>query len=67
MVFDDTTHRYENVDNASLLATADRYRPPEVVRRIATSDGDRRWSASARACPSRPARPVDPDPARPTA
>ena len=37
MVFDDTPTGYENADNASLLATARRYRPPEVARRIATS------------------------------
>jgi len=37
MVFDDTPTGYENVDNASLLATARRYRPPEVARVIAKS------------------------------
>jgi hypothetical protein len=37
MVFDDTPFGYENVDNASLLATARRYRPPEVARQIAKS------------------------------
>lgn len=37
MVFDDTPTDYEGVDNASLLATARRYRPPEVARVIAKS------------------------------
>jgi hypothetical protein len=39
MLFDDTEYDYQHVDNASLLAVADRYRPPEVVRRIAASEG----------------------------
>lgn len=35
MVFDLTPVDYENADTAVLLAIAQRYRPPEVVRRIA--------------------------------
>ncbi len=35
LVFDDTDRQYPAVDNAVLLATATRYRPPEVTRRIA--------------------------------
>lgn len=39
MLFDDTEYPYQHVDNAVLLAEADRYRPPEVVRQIAASEG----------------------------
>ena len=38
MVADDTAYDYQAVDDGILLATARRYRPPEVVRRIARSD-----------------------------
>ena len=37
LVFDQTPAPYPNADNATLLAIARNYRPPEVVRRIAAS------------------------------
>jgi hypothetical protein len=37
LVFDLTPGPYENADNAVLLATAERYRPPEVARKIAAA------------------------------
>ncbi|MCU1497925.1 MAG: hypothetical protein JWM47_1878 [Acidimicrobiales bacterium] len=37
MVFDQTPVDYANADTATLLAVAERYRPPEVARRIAAS------------------------------
>ena len=38
MVFDRTPVPYANADTATLLAVAERYRPPEVARRIASSE-----------------------------
>jgi hypothetical protein len=64
MIFDDTPTGYENIDNASLLATARRYRPPEVARRIATSD----QTAVVRqhqSLPLDPSGPITPDPVPP--
>ncbi len=37
MAFDETPVDYANADTATLLAVAQRYRPPEVARRIASS------------------------------
>jgi len=37
LVFDQTPVPYDKADSATLLATAGRYRPPEVVRKIAAS------------------------------
>ena len=63
MVFDDTPTDYEGVDNASLLAMAHRYRPPEVARVIAQERAGRRGAPT----PGHPHRPVrarsPPDPA----
>jgi hypothetical protein len=39
MLFDDTTYPYQGVDNASLLATAQRYSPPAVAYEIARDPG----------------------------
>ena len=37
LAFDQTPVAYANADNATLLAVADRYRPPEVARKIAAT------------------------------
>jgi len=64
MVFDDTPFGYENVDNASLLATARRYRPPEVARQIAKS-GTVGVVRQRQSLPIDPHAPITPDPAPP--
>jgi hypothetical protein len=61
MVFDDAPTDYQNVDNASLLATARRYRPPEVARAIATSD-DVGVVKQRQGLPIDPQAPITPDP-----
>jgi hypothetical protein len=64
MLFDDTDHPYQGVDNAMLLAMARRYRPPEVVRRVATSD-EVSIDRSRMSIPLDPLAPVEPDPKGP--
>jgi hypothetical protein len=61
MVFDDTPTGYENVDNASLLATARRYRPPEVARVIA-GNADESVVRQRQSIPIDPFEPITPDP-----
>ena len=61
MVFDDTPTGYENIDNASLLATARRYRPPEVARVIASSD-ETSVVRQRQSLPIDPHEPISPDP-----
>ncbi|MCE7883164.1 MAG: hypothetical protein DYH08_04750 [Actinobacteria bacterium ATB1] len=63
MVFDDTDRPYPHVDDATLLAIARRYRPPEVVRRIASTEttGTVRQRQSLPLDPLEPLRP-DPEP-----
>jgi hypothetical protein len=61
MVFDDTPTGYENVDNATLLATAHRYRPPEVARVIAKSD-DVSVVRQRQSIPIDPLEPITPNP-----
>lgn len=61
MVFDDSPGGYENVDNASLLATARRYRPPEVARVIATSD-ETSVVRQRQSIPIDPHEPISPNP-----
>ncbi|MCC7076145.1 MAG: hypothetical protein IT198_03380 [Acidimicrobiia bacterium] len=64
MVFDDTDRPYAHADTATLLATAARYRPPEVARRIAASDvaGTVRQHQSL---PLDPLAPLSPNPLSP--
>lgn len=64
MVFDDTPTGYENIDNASLLATARRYRPPEVARVIADSS-DVSVVKQRQSLPIDPHAPITPDPVPP--
>lgn len=64
MIFDDTPTGYENVDNASLLASARRYRPPEVARRIATDDATA-VVRQRQSLPLDPSGPIVPDPVPP--
>jgi hypothetical protein len=64
MVFDDTPTGYENIDNASLLATARRYRPPEVARVIANSP-DVSIVKQRQSLPIDPHAPIAPDPQPP--
>jgi hypothetical protein len=62
MVFDDTPTDFQNVDNASLLATARRYRPPEVARVIAKS-AESGVTRQRQSLPIDPFEPIGPDPA----
>jgi hypothetical protein len=64
MVADDTDYDYQAVDDGILLATAQRYRPPEVVRRIARSDGTA-VVRQRQSLPLDPTAPVAPDPVAP--
>lgn len=64
MLFDDTDQPYQSVDNAMLLAMAHRYRPPEVVRRVARSD-EVSIDRSRMSIPLDPFAPVEPDPQPP--
>ncbi|MCU1356095.1 MAG: hypothetical protein JWM89_1513 [Acidimicrobiales bacterium] len=59
MVFDRTPIPYANDDNATLLAVAQRYRPPEVARKIAASDKATVFRLRA-GLPLDPTAPVDP-------
>jgi hypothetical protein len=60
LAFDNTPVDYVNADNATLLATADRYRPPEVAKKIATSDETAVFRTKS-SLPIDPNLPVDPD------
>lgn len=64
MVVDDTEHDYQAVDDGILLATARRYRPPEVVRRIARSD-ETSIVRQRQSLPLDPTEPYTPDPVAP--
>ena len=60
LVFDNTPVGYEHADNATLLATAERYRPPEVAKKIANSDQTAVFRTKS-SLPIDPNAPVDPD------
>lgn len=64
MVADDTGYGYQAVDDGILLATAHRYRPPEVVRRIARSD-QTAVVRQRQSLPLDPTEPYTPDPVAP--
>ena len=60
LAFDETPVPYESADSATLLAVAERYRPPEVARRIAASDATAVFRTRA-GIPLDPHAPIDPD------
>jgi len=60
LAFDQTPTTYANADDATLLAAAERYRPPEVARRIAASE-DTAVFRTKSSLPIDPNAPVDPD------
>ncbi|MEZ5176874.1 MAG: hypothetical protein R2746_00945 [Acidimicrobiales bacterium] len=60
LAFDETPVPYENADSATLLAVAERYRPPEVARRIAAPDATAVFRTRA-GIPLDPHAPIDPD------
>ncbi|WP_426572472.1 hypothetical protein [Aquihabitans sp. McL0605] len=60
LVFDNTPIAYPNADNATLLATAATYRPPEVTVKIANS-ADTAVFRTKSSLPLDPNAPVDPD------
>lgn len=60
LVFDNTPVDYEHADNATLLATAERYRPPMVAKKIANSK-DTTVFRTKSSLPIDPNAPVDPD------
>lgn len=60
LAFDNTPVDYEHADNATLLATAERYRPPEVAKKIANSE-DTTVFRTKSSLPIDPNAPVDPD------
>jgi hypothetical protein len=64
MVADDTELDYQAVDDGILLATAQRYRPPEVVRQIAQSD-DTAIVRQRQSLPLDPTLAYTPDPEAP--
>jgi hypothetical protein len=64
MVVDDTALDYQAVDDGILLATARRYRPPEVVRQIARSN-DTAVVRQRQSLPLDPTLPYTPDPEAP--
>jgi hypothetical protein len=64
MVFDDSPTGYENVDNAVLVATARRYRPPEVARAIASS-AETGVVRQQQSLPIDPGVPIQPNPVPP--
>jgi hypothetical protein len=64
LLFDDTTFDYQHNDVAVLLATANRYRPAEVVRKVAKSDEVSVDKLRA-SLPLDPTAPVTPDPKAP--
>jgi len=60
LAFDNTPVDYEHADNATLLATAERYRPPEVAKKIANADETTVFRTKS-SLPIDPNLPVDPD------
>lgn len=60
LVFDNTPVDYEHADNATLLATSERYRPPEVAKKIANSSETAVFRTKS-SLPIDPNAPVDPD------
>lgn len=64
LLFDDTTHDYQHNDVAVLLAIAHRYRPPEVLRKVAKSDEVSIDKLRA-SLPMDPTAPVTPNPVAP--
>jgi hypothetical protein len=60
LVFDNTPVDYPHADNATLLATAERYRPPEVAKKIANADETAVFRTKS-SLPIDPNAPVDPD------
>lgn len=64
MLFDDTAYPYQHLDGAALLATAHKYRPPEVVRKIASST-EVSVDKSQAGIPLDVTAPVTPDPKPP--
>jgi hypothetical protein len=60
LAFDDTPVPYDKADTATLLATAERYRPPEVARKIARSEETAVFRTKS-SLPIDPNLPVDPD------
>jgi hypothetical protein len=64
LLFDDTTFDYQHLDVAVLLAIANRYRPAEVVRKVARSSEVSVDKLRA-SLPLDPTAPVTPDPVAP--
>jgi len=60
MAFDQTPVPYAETDTATLLAVAERYRPPEVAMRIARSDEPAVFRTKS-SLPIDPKAPIDPD------
>jgi hypothetical protein len=60
LAFDETPVAYDRADTATLLAVAERYRPPEVARRIAASDATAVFRTRA-GIPLDPHAPIDPE------
>ncbi|WP_421119671.1 hypothetical protein ACE2AJ_20295 [Aquihabitans daechungensis] len=60
LAFDNTSVDYDRADNATLLAAAERYRPPEVAKQIANSDETAVFRTKS-SLPIDPNAPVDPD------
>jgi hypothetical protein len=60
LAFDNTPVDYAHADNATLLATAERYRPPEVAKKIANSTETAIFRTKS-SLPIDPNAPVDPD------
>ncbi|QXC59979.1 hypothetical protein KSP35_16610 [Aquihabitans sp. G128] len=60
LAFDQTPVPYDKADSATLLATAERYRPPEVARKIAASKATTVFRTKS-SLPLDPHAPIDPD------
>jgi hypothetical protein len=60
LAFDNTPVDYAHADNATLLATAERYRPPEVAKKIANTSETAVFRTKS-SLPIDPNAPVDPD------
>ena len=60
LAFDQTPVPYVDADNATLLATAERYRPPEVARKIAASPETAVFRTKS-SLPLDPNAPIDPN------
>jgi hypothetical protein len=60
IIFDDTDLPYRNVDNGVLIATAQRWRPPEIARRIAKAPGPA-VIRTRQSLPLDPLAPIDPN------